>query len=118
REPGAERVAIAELMEPVERSGKRVLGDLLGILTVAQDAVRDAERKARGIAEPGLERAVEAAGVVGHDRVENAPAHPFIHCGSGSRTKPSVKRFICSSGPYRPRLRPCRRPAEPPWPLL
>src|SRR5207244_6414575 len=67
RQPGAEPVAIAELMKAAVGLRERLLRDVLRVLPVAQHAVGDAEGEGRRLHEARLELPLELV-VNAHER--------------------------------------------------
>src|SRR4029450_3629482 len=96
-EPGLEPVSIPELCEAPVGLGKRVLGNILGILPVPEHAVGDAERQRRGLAKAMLELPFEIL-VQRHER-PGIPARPLIHSGSSSKTVWKGKGFSLDFDP-------------------
>ena len=57
-QPAAESIAVAQLCEPAMGAGEGLLGGVLRVLVLPEDAVGHPERQRRRICEPGLELTV------------------------------------------------------------
>ena len=64
-EPAAEALAVTQVGKSSVGPGERVLGDVLGVLPLPEDAERDAKRECRGIRQPCFELPPEVVGL-GH----------------------------------------------------
>ena len=89
-QPGAERSRSRSVPETLVCLGQCLLGDVLGILAVPQDAVGDAERERRGVGETSLELPLERL-VHGYHTQSNRQV--IRHGNALSKTPRPQKRF-------------------------
>lgn len=93
-EPCAKPITVPKLPETAVRLDERVLRDVFGILSMAEDAVRHPERQRRGFGQPGFEFVLDVLGLA-HEAAE-MPVCEAIHPVTLSKTPPAVQGFSVS----------------------